>query len=1259
MKKRILSTLLALCMVLTLLPGTAWAAEEPASGTCGENLKWTLEDGVLTVSGLGAMENYSYIGLAPWYNDREFITTIKIEDGVTGIGDFAFFECTGLTSVTLPDSVTNIGISAFEYCNSLTDVYYSGTKSQWDANFMGCIIDPNGSIFTATIHYNSTGPDELDDPVATAISDSGHRYELYETGMTWTDAKTYCENLGGHLVSITSRQEQKLIENLLEQGSKYQYWLGLSYPNGDMTWVTGEPYSYANWDKNQPDHACRADGQRESYIQIYNMANPGVSGSERFGWNDIFADNIRSQDQEEMEYFSLQTIGFICEYEPDTPIPDIHFDQDTYSVKEEETITATVSVPNPNGLTFSNINFNCTSSDSEIASVTSWKGPDIDNGLNPIPVTVGIRGLQAGTAIITASVGDGKSASCRVTIQTPGKPGDPDFGDSDPNGFSSERDGWSLGNIGLSFGYPENYRIPFSRYYDVFGISLSSLFVSGADSILEWGGNCFGLSLLALANYNSQIDLSTCFPGNNGKGLYGYGYDAIEAHNGKQFFAISGNDMAIEAVEKAQISQFSQEFKKAKVFENDSTYSDLLSYLSGDAPKPILVKMLPAHHAVAIDTSVKPIESPNDLGWYYVKLYDSNSPAPSESLNNPAMWYAQKSPCLMLDTNSGRFQYWRYGECVGTYSYKSLIQHNIEFFDVSKLGNDYFTKPLKLFGNLVTIQFASNDIQLLNASDEIMFEVKDGSVTTLADECEYSPYLAGDSDTLIGSVTIPNSEFSYLANAADVIIWSEEDYYAISSSDIYKASVDLDNQFIGVIAEKQAEVTLFAQENGIYGYDAYAIGTTLGSDENVAIELSDSDGVRIVSSGAESLTLNMDDSNTDPITTVVTDANDVKVYKDDGEFLIYSDTDGDGIYETPINTPPASTTYLISFDVNGGTISGPTVLTTGTNGKLSNLPSAYRSGFTFNGWYTNDGIRVTTDTIFDADTTVYAHWSYNSGGSSSSSSSGSFGSGNGSSDPTYSVSVPSRVAGGKVTVRPTSASAGNKVTIIAKPNSSYDVGEVTVTDKDGKEVTVADAGDGKYTFIMPKSKVDVKVEFIRQQTTPADSIFIDIQPGAYYADAVAWAVEKGITVGTSATTFSPNASCTRAQIVTFLWRAAGSPKVNVDIPFIDVQPGAYYYDAVLWAVEQGITSGTSATTFSPDTICTRAQAVTFLYRYEKSPVINGSGSFTDIGADAYYADAVQWAVSKGVTAGTSATFFSPNETCTRAQIVTFLYRGMA
>ena len=195
---------------------------------------------------------------------------------------------------------------------------------------------------------------------------------------------------------------------------------------------------------------------------------------------------------------------------------------------------------------------------------------------------------------------------------------------------------------------------------------------------------------------------------------------------------------------------------------------------------------------------------------------------------------------------------------------------------------------------------------------------------------------------------------------------------------------------------------------------------------------------------------------------------------------------------------------------------------------------------------------------------------------------------------------------------------------------------------------------------MPASKVNVDATFVKieapiQPATPAIS-FTDVDPGAYYYDAIAWAVEEGITVGTSATTFSPDVPCTRAQIVTFLWRTAGSPVMGGNNPFTDVASGSYYYDAVQWAVAQGITAGTGATTFSPDAACTRGQTVTFLYRYEKSPAVSGGNAFTDIDTDAYYANAVQWAVNKGVTAGTSATTFNPNGDCTRAQIVTFLYR---
>ena len=275
---------------------------------------------------------------------------------------------------------------------------------------------------------------------------------------------------------------------------------------------------------------------------------------------------------------------------------------------------------------------------------------------------------------------------------------------------------------------------------------------------------------------------------------------------------------------------------------------------------------------------------------------------------------------------------------------------------------------------------------------------------------------------------------------------------------------------------------------------------------------------------------------------------------------------------------------------------------------------------------------------------------YSSGGGSSSD----------DNDPTYAISAPDKVTGGSIKVTPSRASAGTRVTITAKPSSGYELDELTVTDSKGNELKVTDRGDNKYTFQMPSGKVEIEVSFTKIEATPdpdPSTGFVDVPANAYYADAVAWAVSEGITSGTSATTFAPDMSCTRAQMVTFLWRAAGSPAPKSTVnPFVDIQSGAYYYDAVLWAVEQGITSGTSATTFAPDATVTRGQTVTFLYRAAGSPTVTG-GSFADVAADAYYAVAVAWAVSENITAGTGNGLFSPDTACSRAQIVTFLYRA--
>ena len=259
----------------------------------------------------------------------------------------------------------------------------------------------------------------------------------------------------------------------------------------------------------------------------------------------------------------------------------------------------------------------------------------------------------------------------------------------------------------------------------------------------------------------------------------------------------------------------------------------------------------------------------------------------------------------------------------------------------------------------------------------------------------------------------------------------------------------------------------------------------------------------------------------------------------------------------------------------------------------------------------------------------------------------------GSSRPRYDVTTPSKPENGSVTVDPERARSGSRVTVTVTPDSGYKLGELVVTDKDGKKLELTDKGNGQYTFTMPSGKVEVAAEFVKEVEV---SPFADVATDAYYYDAVKWAVNKGITNGVSETLFGPDQACTRAQIVTFLWRAAGSPEPKSGSSFADVAADAYYAKAVAWAVENGITKGTSETTFHPDETCTRAQGVTFLYR-ALGKLAAAQAGFTDVAADSYYADAVNWAAENGVTKGISETLFGPDGSCTRAQIVTFLYRA--
>ena len=338
--------------------------------------------------------------------------------------------------------------------------------------------------------------------------------------------------------------------------------------------------------------------------------------------------------------------------------------------------------------------------------------------------------------------------------------------------------------------------------------------------------------------------------------------------------------------------------------------------------------------------------------------------------------------------------------------------------------------------------------------------------------------------------------------------------------------------------------------------------------------------------------------------------------------------------------------YTITFNGNGGTPSATSMTT--IDQKLPELPTATHSGrYSFDGWYTaaSGGTKITTATVFYENTTVYAHWTYIGGGGSSG------GSGGGGGHTYHTIRAISGLNGSISPSGWTSVRHGWDQTFTITPDKGYAVAKVLV---DGKSVGSVKA----YTFKNVTTDHTIEVVFMKANGNPQTGVFVDVAEGSYHEEAVNWAVENGITTGTGNNHFTPDGICTRAQAVTFLWRVAGSPTPKTEaMVFEDVLDGSYYYEAVLWAVENGITVGTSATTFSPELTCSRAHIVTFLWRAANSPSARTVNPFTDVATDAYYIDAVLWAVKHKITAGTTLSTFSPDEGCTRAQIVTFLYRA--
>ena len=342
-------------------------------------------------------------------------------------------------------------------------------------------------------------------------------------------------------------------------------------------------------------------------------------------------------------------------------------------------------------------------------------------------------------------------------------------------------------------------------------------------------------------------------------------------------------------------------------------------------------------------------------------------------------------------------------------------------------------------------------------------------------------------------------------------------------------------------------------------------------------------------------------------------------------------------------------TYTVTFETSGGSAVGPVTVDAGST--VTKPADPMKSGHNFGGWYKDSTLQTPWDFAngtVTADTTLYAKWTANPPAPSYD-----------DSDPTYAVSAPA-AENGKIAVSPRYAERGERVTVTVTPDEGCELESLTVIDSRGDELTLTDLGNGRYRFTMPARRVEVKASFVKSVEV---SPFADVAIDAYYYEAVKWAAENGITGGVGNSLFAPNQPCTRAQIVTFLWRATGSPVVNYLMPFTDVDEGSYYAEAVRWAASTGIVTGLTETTFGTDSVCTRAQAAAMIYRCAQAQGKGFTGAwmfhlpFTDVPEWAY--ESVAWCYMNGVTTGVSETSFAPGNDCTRAQIVTFLWRAFS
>lgn len=805
-------------------------------------------------------------------------------------------------------------------------------------------------------------------------------------------------------------------------------------------------------------------------------------------------------------------------------------------------------------------------------------------------------------------------------------------------GFSSEKNGWCIANAHQSFGYDDSYSIPAKRYYETFGLSLSSL-VQSIGSLFEWNGSCFGLSLLAIANYNEQIDLSGFFK-NSGGDLYEYGYSSIdELEDGKQFFTVAGNDNIIDTIERAQLSQSAKEFKVAEVYQDDYYFEKLISDLKCNNSKPILVG-IDSQHAVVIDTTQKPIME--DDGVYVLKLYDSNAPATSDKLVNPEWWYEQEKPFLLVDTKTGNWQYWRNGERLKYMSRSFMGIPNIRFYDVSKLDSDFFYEPLSLFGNMIQIRFEASEFVVKGNDGESLFEIIDNRPTYIDASCDFTPIYDGDESSISGVITIPQQKFDLISRDSMAFVCNIEDgVIACSSDDDSSVSVDRSEGevFCSVSSDNESNVQLGLQRYIDSGYRAVCFESDL---HRGSLTFSINEEEIEVLSSEKSMCVDIEletegDSSIKSYKNVK--ANQIESIDLEKSLINFAEENNEGV--DFVRVLPSSVVLYSNATPNTAyltaTVASDDSTTVTWSSNNTSVATVDEKGMIT---AVGNGTAIITATAGGKfDTCSVTVTSYNSPGFPL--------------NPSYPLEI-SKCENGKVSVSPTRPKEDATVTITATPDEGYKVGSVSVTDKDGKAVSVTNTGNGKYTFKQPDSKVTITVTFVW------DGPFTDVGE-AWYTDAIKYVYENGLMVGTSATTFEPGDDLTRAQVAQILYNLEGEPAVTGNSKFGDVTDSElWYYEAVLWAEQNGVVGGYPDNTFLPNEEVSREEFAQMMYNYAKYKKLDltAKGDLSKFPDGEKVGDwakpAMVWANGNELINGHDDGTLEPGGTTTRAQAASII-----